>query len=128
MEKEDLIKKLQELPDGMDVCLFDYRMCMHDDCGDGSDKGNYPEFEVTVIELDAEEAEYYKERKGRDYEPWAALIFANEDYDDCAEENVDDESSALLIHDVINCPLCGAETLHTDPERCTTIDCPNCIF
>lgn len=29
---------------------------------------------------------------------------------------------------VINCPLCGAETLYTDPERCTTIDCPNCIF
>jgi len=27
-----------------------------------------------------------------------------------------------------HCPLCGEETLFTDPKHCTTIDCPNCIF
>lgn len=35
---------------------------------------------------------------------------------------------ALNLASIIKCPLCGAETLYTDPERCTTPDCPNCIF
>ena len=32
--------------------------------------------------LEGEEAEYYKEREGKDFKPWAALIFANEDYEE----------------------------------------------
>lgn len=34
----------------------------------------------------------------------------------------------LPIGDVINCPLCGGETTFLDPDKCMTIDCPNCIF
>lgn len=34
----------------------------------------------------------------------------------------------LTIGDVISCPLCGGETTFLKPDKCMTIDCPNCIF
>lgn len=38
------------------------------------------------------------------------------------------EKQALHKQNVTNCPLCGCETLYTDSDKCTTPDCPNCIF
>lgn len=34
----------------------------------------------------------------------------------------------LPIGDVISCPICGGETTLLEPDKCMTIDCPNCIF
>lgn len=34
----------------------------------------------------------------------------------------------LPTGDAINCPLCGGETTFSEPDKCMSIDCPNCIF
>lgn len=44
MKKEELIEKLQKLPDNIEVCVFDWRKNVNDDCGDGSGVGIYPNF------------------------------------------------------------------------------------
>ena len=84
MKKEDFIKMLQDkLPDGIEVCLFDHRKNMHDDSGDGSSEGVYPEFEAEVITLGGPDEEaHYKEQNGKDFVPWAAITFDNDDYED----------------------------------------------
>ena len=82
MKKELLIEELQKLPDGIEVCVFDHRKCMHDDSGDGSSEGVHPEFNVEVISIEPEEVEHYKEHHGKDFIPWAALSFENDDYEE----------------------------------------------
>ena len=83
MIKEKLIEALQKLPDGINVNLFDHRKCMHDDCGDGSHEGIYPEFEIEVIKIEEKDGlELYKERHGVPFRPWAALSFVNDDYEE----------------------------------------------
>ena len=39
-----------------------------------------------------------------------------------------EDSKALHIGDVINCPLCGGEMAFAHPENCMTEGCPNCVF
>lgn len=82
MKKEELIKKLQELPDDIDVNLFDYRMNLHDDHGDGSHKGIYSEFDIEVIKLDEEDRKYLEDLRDTKLVPWAAISFSNDDYED----------------------------------------------
>lgn len=82
MKKEDLIKKLELIPDGIEVCLFDYELNLSDDCGNGSTKGIYDTFDVEIIDLDSEEEkEFYEETNDKKFVSWAALSFKN-DYEE----------------------------------------------
>lgn len=82
MKKEDLIKKLQELPDGIEVCLFDWRKNLGDDHGDGSYEGIVSDFEVEHQKLDKDDAEHWEIANGKKYISWASLSFNNDDYND----------------------------------------------
>lgn len=86
MKKEKLISKLQALPDGIEVCIFDWKKSLHHDSGDGSSEGVHPEFEVELHELTPDEAEYYQEREGKPFKPFATLTFENDDYDDAGNQ------------------------------------------
>lgn len=46
MKREELIKKLEELPEGTEVVLFDVDKNIREDWGEGSSEGIYPEFET----------------------------------------------------------------------------------
>lgn len=81
MKKEKLIKELQKLPDGVEVCVFDWRKNLGDDSGDGSSAGLYPEFDVEFHQLEGDEAKWYKEEHGKKYKPFISLGFGNDDYD-----------------------------------------------
>lgn len=70
MKVEELIKQLQTLPKGIEVCIFDYRKNFSDDSGDGSSLGIYPDFKIAVMEKD-DRTEESKE--------WAYLEFTNPD-------------------------------------------------
>lgn len=82
MKKEKLIEELQKLPEGTEVCIFDWKKNMGDDWGDGSSEGIYPDIEVEYMNLEGDEAENYKEQHDKEYIPWVALNFENDDYDD----------------------------------------------
>lgn len=85
MKIEELIKQMNELQQkypGIDVSVFDWRKNLGDDSGDGSCEGIYSEFNVSVVELKGEEAEFYKEQHGQEFTPWIAIDFSNEDYND----------------------------------------------
>jgi hypothetical protein len=82
MKKEDLIKELQKLPDGIEICVLDWKKNLGDDDGSGSSEGIYPSFGIGVYELEPDEAEFYKEQNGKDFISFAYLDFENEDYDD----------------------------------------------
>ena len=73
MLKEDLIKKLQELPAGTNVCLFDGRKNSHHSGEDpsGNSDGIYPDFKVE-LETDG-------------IPPFISLSFDNDDYSENGE-------------------------------------------
>lgn len=73
MKKEELIEKLQKLPEGIEICVFDWRKNLNDDCGDGSSVGVYPEFEIELISKDSIP-------KGN--KPWVAFNIENDDYNE----------------------------------------------
>jgi hypothetical protein len=78
MLKEDLIKQIQEnIPDGMEVVLFDHRQNLNDDIGDGSSYGIYKDFEIGV---------HTKEEIKDGCIPFAYLSFDNDDYNDDGEK------------------------------------------
>jgi hypothetical protein len=79
---ENLIEQLQKLPKGTNVCLYDHRKNMGDDSGDGSSAGIYPEFEISLMDLEPDEIEFLKEQHDRDFVPWVAIAFDNDDYDE----------------------------------------------
>lgn len=84
MKKEDLINELQKLPDGVEVCVFDWRKNLGDDIGDGSHAGIYSDVEVSMVSmLSDDELVFYEENNGIEYRPWASISFNSEDYDDC---------------------------------------------
>ena len=74
MKKEKLIEELQKLPDGVEVCIMDWRKELHNDPGDGSgcSAGIYPKFDVGMAGEDF---------KAEDSEDFAILTFENDDYD-----------------------------------------------
>ena len=84
MKKEKLIEELQKLPDDIEVCLFDWRknLCYADGDDEGCGEGIYPDLEINVYSLEANEAKFYKEQNDKDYKSFALLSFDNDDYDD----------------------------------------------
>jgi hypothetical protein len=40
----------------------------------------------------------------------------------------DPQHHAMELGLNIKCPTCGGETTFLEPDKCMTIDCPNCIF
>lgn len=50
MQKENLIKKLQELPDGTEVVIMDINKNLSNDDPDGSSEGIFPDFDVEVMQ------------------------------------------------------------------------------
>jgi len=84
MKKESLIEELQKLPEGMEVCVFDWRKNFFHDPGDGSGcgEGIYSQLEVEVHKLEGAEAKFYKEMNDKEFVPFAAISFRNDDYDD----------------------------------------------
>lgn len=49
MKAKDLIAKLEVFDPEMEVCLYDHKTNVNEDCGDGSSAGIYSEFEVLQI-------------------------------------------------------------------------------
>ena len=85
MKIEKLIEELTELQKthpNISVNLFDWRKNLGDDNGDGSSEGVHGDFEISVMKLEGEEAEFYKEQNDKDFSAWVALSFENEDYND----------------------------------------------
>lgn len=80
MKKEDLIAKLQTLPDGIDIGILDVRKNFGDASGDPSSVGVYPDFEMTVHTLEPDEAEFHLEQEGEPFVPFATLDIENDDY------------------------------------------------
>ncbi len=68
MKKEELIKKLQELPDGIEVCIFDWKLSAQEADGEPSSTGIYPKFDIEIMAN-----EYLENGK----EPFALLSFEN---------------------------------------------------
>lgn len=73
MKKEKLIEELQKIPDGIEVCVFDWRKNLNNDCGDGSSVGIYPDFKVELMVDD------FIPKGGA---PWVGLNVENDDYDE----------------------------------------------
>lgn len=72
MKKEKLIEELQKLPDGIEICLFDWRQNIFNHSGELDDPSNgigiHDEFKV----------EHVKENVSK---PFAVLSFENSDYE-----------------------------------------------
>ena len=73
MKKEELIKQLQKLPAGQEVCIFDWRKALRNIDGGGEPNGIgvEPEFEVKFVTED-----------DGWYNPLIVLAFKNDDYKD----------------------------------------------
>ena len=81
MKVSDLIKKLQEFPQNLEVKIFDWRKNLNEDWGDGSSAGIY-DIEVSMEKYSEDEKEYYKEQHGKDFIPFVQLTFESDDYSD----------------------------------------------
>lgn len=79
---EELIKQLQQIPAGTEVCLFDWRKSLSDDIGDGSSEGVYSDFKVEMVTMEDDENEFFKEQHDREFIPWCGLYFDNDDYNE----------------------------------------------
>ena len=81
MKVSELIKKLQEFPQELDIKIFDWRKNLNEDFGDGSSAGIY-DFEVTIEDLSEDEIKYLEELHDRKFKPFVQLVFESEDYSD----------------------------------------------
>ena len=79
MRVSDLIKKLQEFPQDLEVKIFDWRKNLNEDWGDGSSAGIY-DIEVSMDNYTEDEKEYYKERYDKEFIPWVQLSFESDEY------------------------------------------------
>ena len=52
MKKEELIKKISKLPDGIEVCVVDLAVNLNSDAGEGSSDGIYTDFSIEVCPAD----------------------------------------------------------------------------
>lgn len=100
MKKSELIAKLSAIPGDPEVALFDHRMNLDNDYGDGSSEGIYNEFGVELInaELDPQDFEDMDTPMPK---PFIGLTFENPDYE----------------HILAKCRVCG----------CTDEDCRQCV-
>lgn len=81
MKVSELIKKLQEFPQDMDVKIFDWRKNLSEDSGDGSGAGIY-DVEVSAEGSSEYEIKYLEEVHGRKFKPFVQLSFESDDYSD----------------------------------------------
>ena len=90
MKKEELIKKIQEeIPDGAEVCIFDWRANLHHGGGESSSAGIYSKIEVSCIKPEEQDLE--------DFEPWGGLSFESIDYDEEGQSyHLGEDSKAKL--------------------------------
>lgn len=79
MKVKDLIKELEKMPQEANVNIFDWRKNLSED---GSSEGVYSRFDVHYEELSEDEMEYYKDVHDKDFIPWVAISFDNDDYND----------------------------------------------
>lgn len=80
MKKEKLIEELQKLPNGIEICVFDWRKNFNAAGGDPSGAGVYLDFEMEVHILEADEAEIYKDIYDKEFVSFATLNIENDDY------------------------------------------------
>jgi hypothetical protein len=76
MKKEKLIEELQKFPNGIEVCLYDWRKNLCYESGDGSGAGIYPKFEVEKLG---------KKDIVEGCKPFVTLSFENDDYNDAGD-------------------------------------------
>ena len=79
MKVSELIKKLQEFPQELEVRIFDWRKNLSEDLGDGSYAGIY-DIDVSMDELTQDEKECYKEFHNKEFIPFVQLTFESDDY------------------------------------------------
>ena len=75
MKKEELLKKINELPDGIEICIFDY-MANSEGESDGEDKyfdGIFRDFEIGLMD---------KDDLANKEMPWGYISFKNPDYEE----------------------------------------------
>lgn len=80
MKKEEFIKEIEKLPDGIDICITDWRKNLNRANGshEGSTAGVYSDFEIGVAR---------KDEIADNQEPFAFISFENEDYESNAATN-----------------------------------------
>jgi hypothetical protein len=105
MKIEEFIEHLKEIKKdfpGINVNIQDWRKNLGDDHGDGSSEGIYPTKQPEVVLLDKFSAAHYLERNGKPWQPWVALTFDNEDYDDLGINlHEEDYSVSVELEDMI---------------------------
>lgn len=67
MKKEELIKQLQELPEGTDICIYDYRKNLFNQSDEPNGIGIESDFSI----------EYHDKNVNT---PFATITFENDDY------------------------------------------------
>ena len=73
MKKEKLIEELQKLPNGIEICVFDWRKNLNNDCGEGSGIGIYPDFKIELMD---------KSQVKKGSKIFATLNIKNDDYNE----------------------------------------------
>lgn len=86
MKNSELIKALSELPQEMEVCLFDLRKNLHHADEDGSAKGIEDNIDVFIM----------KEAKPK---PFIALGFINDDYHEDGSPNMGSSIVSMALED-----------------------------
>lgn len=86
MTVKEIIEQLRLFPPETKVCLFDWRMNLANDIGDGCTEGIYDKYEVSMINFEKDEIEFIKERHNIDFEPWVGISFENKDYSEDGEK------------------------------------------
>ena len=67
MKNKELIKKLQQFPNDLEVCIFDWKKSVHNASEEPSSEGIEPEFNVEEM---------------KEGTPFIALSFSNSDYEE----------------------------------------------
>lgn len=89
MKKAELLQKLSQYPDDMDVKLYDHRMLLHHASDEPTKEGLYSDFEVHQLndDLGLDEIKYTEEVHGFTPKPFIVLSFDNDDYTDDGDKN-----------------------------------------
>jgi hypothetical protein len=124
-DKRRAYKVLQQFPPDTPVAVYDWEKNANDDTGDGSSAGVYSDFEVDLIRLEEDEAAFYREEHGKDFSPWIAIGFKNEEYErscrvcGCTEDNCQQciEKTGQPCHWVEEdlCSACAPQTSASQP-------------
>jgi hypothetical protein len=89
MKVTDLIKKLQQLPQDAEVCIFDWRKNIYNSSEDQTGEGVHPHFEVSYETADVSK-------------PFIALSFKNNDYKDDGMPDLDSAMPYNIVAEALN--------------------------